>query len=152
MRKVINKKNLTAEELIIALENKANQLEKLTRDEKNRETQLRLAFATMEVWDFMNEMGLEVKNDNNKNTNKLFKTIKPELDSSINIKKIKDENNNFKIKINDNLEVKFENESFIVYDVNNDGEEYFTTEEETINFIKDRIANPVEEITYRIIQ
>ena len=152
MRKVINKKNLTVEELIIALENKANQLEKLTRDEKNRETQLRLAFATMEVWDFMNEMGLEVKNDNNKNTNKLFKTIKPELDSSINIKKIKDENNNFKIKINDNLEVKFENESFIVYDVNNDGEEYFTTEEETINFIKDRIANPVEEITYRIIQ
>jgi hypothetical protein len=152
MRKVINKKNLTVEELIIALENKANQLEKLTRDEKNRETQLRLAFATMEFWEFMNEMGLEVKNDNNKNTNKLFKTIKPELDSSINIKKIKDENNNFKIKINDNLEVKFENESFIVYDVNNDGEEYFTTEEETINFIKDRIANPVEEITYRIIQ
>ena len=152
MRKVINKKNLTVEELIIALENKANQLEKLTRDEKNRETQLRLAFATMEVWDFMNEMGLEVKNDNNKNTNKLFKTIKSELDSSINIKKIKDENNNFKIKINDNLEVKFENESFIVYDVNDDGEEYFTTEEEIINFIKDRVANPVEEITYRIIQ
>ena len=152
MGKVINKKNLTVEELIIALENKANQLEKLTRDEKNRETQLRLAFATMEVWDFMNEMGLEVKNDNNKNTNKLFKTIKPELDSSINIKKIKDENNNFKIKINDNLEVKFENESFTVYDVNDDGEEYFTTEEETINFIKDRIANPIEEITYRIIQ
>ena len=152
MRKVINKKNLTVEELIIALENKANQLEKLTRDEKNRETQLRLAFATMEFWEFMNEMRLEVKNDNNKNTNKLFKTIKSELDSSINIKKIKDENNNFKIKINDNIEVKFENESFTVYDVNDDGEEYFTTEEETINFIKDRIANPIEEITYRIIQ
>ena len=151
MKKVVNKRNLSIDELIIALENKANQLEKLTRDEKNRETQLRLAFATMEVWNFMNEMGIEVKNDDNKKTNKLLKIIKSELDESVKIKKIKDENNNFKIKINDNLEAKFENESFNVYDVNDDSDNYFSSEDEVINFIKDRIANPVEEISYRII-
>jgi hypothetical protein len=151
MKKVVNKRNLSIDELIIALENKANQLEKLTRDEKNRETQLRLGFATMEVWNFMNEMGIEVKNDDNKKTNKLLKIIKSELDESVKIKKIKDENNNFKIKINDNLEAKFENESFNVYDVNDDSDNYFSSEDEVINFIKDRIANPVEEISYRII-
>ena len=151
MKKVVNKRNLSIDELIIALENKANQLEKLTRDEKNRETQLRLAFATMEFWEFMNEMGIEVKNDDNKKTNKLLKIIKSELDESVKIKKIKDENNNFKIKINDNLEAKFENESFNVYDVNDDSDNYFSSEDEVINFIKDRIANPVEEISYRII-